>query len=56
MHVKSTPADLYALPLFRAFSEEEGLVAVCALHPQEAVGGVSNSRWQHLVTQHGVDH
>jgi len=51
-----TPADLDALPLLGAFGEEEGLVAVGALHPQEAVGRVSDSRRQHLVTQHGVDH
>ncbi len=51
-----SPADLDALPLLRAFSEEEGLVAIGALHPQEAVGGVSYSRRQHLVAQHGIDH
>lgn len=49
-------ADLYILPLLRAFSEEEGLAAIGALHPQEAVGGVSYPRRQHLVTQHGIDH
>lgn len=49
-------SDLDALPLLGAFSEDEGLAAVCALHPQEAVCSVSNSRGQNLVTQHGVDH
>ena len=47
---------LDALLLFRALSEEEGLVAVCALHPQEAIGGVANPRWQNFVPEHGIDH
>lgn len=64
VNVHSTPthwscvslANLYALSLLRAFSEEESLVAIGALYPQEAIGSVSYSRWQHLVTQHGIDH
>ena len=49
-------AHLDALPLLGALCEQEGLVAVRALHPQEAVGGVADARGQHAVTQHGVDH
>lgn len=30
-------------------------MAICALHPQEAIGGVANSRWQNFVPEHGVD-
>ena len=48
-------AHLDALPLLGALCEQEGLVAVRALHPQEAVGGVTDPRGEHLVTQHGVD-
>lgn len=49
-------AHLDALPLLRAFCEDEGLVAVGALHPQEAVCSVPYPRRQNLVTQHRVDH
>lgn len=52
--VSSTHRD--AFPLLRALSEKESLVAISALHPQEAVGGVSNSRRQNFVTQHSVNH
>lgn len=52
--VSSTHRD--AFPLLRALSEKESLVAISALHPQEAVGGVSNSRGQNFVTQHSVNH
>lgn len=31
-------------------------MAVCALHPQEAVGGVADPRGQHFVPEHGIDH
>lgn len=55
-NAKVSSAHLDALPLLRAFCEDEGLVAVCALHPQEAVCSVSYSRRKNLVTQHGVDH
>lgn len=49
-------AHLYAFSLFRALSKKEGLIAISALHSQEAVGGVSYTRWQYLVTQHRIDH
>lgn len=31
-------------------------MAVCALHPQEAIGGVAYPRWQNFVPEHGIDH
>lgn len=31
-------------------------MAICALHPQEAVGGVANPGGQHFVPEHGIDH
>ena len=49
-------SHLDALPLLGALCEQERLVAVRALNPQEAVGGVTDPRGEHLVTQHGVDH
>lgn len=61
-HVVSWPpradagAHLDALALLRALCKQEGLAALCALYPQEAVGGVADSRRQHLVPKHGVDH
>lgn len=46
---------LDALFLFRPFSEEEGLIAIGALHPQEAICSVSYTRGQYLVTKHSID-
>lgn len=43
------------LSFIRSFGEQESLIAIGAFHPQEAVGGVSNSRWQHFVPEHGVN-
>lgn len=31
-------------------------MAICALHPQEAVGGVADPGGQHFVPEHGIDH
>lgn len=31
-------------------------MAICAPHPQEAIGGVANPRWQNFVPEHGIDH
>lgn len=42
-------------PLLQALREEKA-VAICALHPQEAVGGVAIRREQHFVPEHGIDH
>lgn len=47
---------LDTLLLLRALREEEGLVAICALYPQEAIGGVTNPRGQNFVPEHGIDH
>lgn len=48
--------DFDALLLLWPLCEQEGLVAVCPLHLQETVGGMSYPRGEHLITQHGVDH
>lgn len=52
----TSPTHHDTFPFLRALGEEESLVAVGALNSQEAVGGVSNSRRQDFVAQHGVDH
>lgn len=31
-------------------------MTVCALYPQEAVGGVADPRGQNFVPEHGIDH
>lgn len=47
---------LDALLLIRALRLQVGLVFICALHTQEAVGCVANPTGQHAVPQHGVHH
>lgn len=31
-------------------------MAICALYPQEAVGGMADPRGQNFVPEHGIDH
>lgn len=31
-------------------------MAICAPNPQEAIGGMTNPRWQNFVPEHGIDH
>lgn len=50
----STYAD--TPPLRGRLGGQVRLVSVRPLHPQEAVGGVSDAAGQHAVPQHGVDH
>lgn len=38
-----------------SFGEQECLVAISTLHSQEAVSGVSDSRWQDFIPEHGIN-
>lgn len=31
-------------------------MAICALYPQEAIGGMADPRGQNFVPEHGIDH
>ena len=53
-HTKAAYLD--ALGLIGILCQHAGLIVITTFHLDEAVGGVTDTAWQNLLPQHGVDH